>query len=207
MKNTPRFIAIEGIDGAGKDTLAEGLEVYLAEDGLDIVVTNEPSDSSLGHHIRKILDGKAPAPPTNFEFQSLYVKDRLWHTKTCLRPRLALGSLVISVRYWLSTLAYGMLEDSAERYLQLHREIIGEEMLFPHLTLLLDLEVEEALEHIQKAGRQFDWFAKAEKLQKIRTNYLELSGRSDLGNIVVLDAGENKEKVLESAIQSIKPLL
>lgn len=207
MKNTPRFIAIEGIDGAGKDTLAEGLEVYFAEDGLDVVVTNEPSDGSLGQHIRKILDGKVPAPPTNFEFQSLYVKDRLAHIRTCIRPRMALGSLVISVCYWLSTLAYGMLESPLERYLKLHSDIINGEMLYPHLTLILDLDVGEALGRIQKAGRDFDWFAKAEKLEKIRANYLEFANRPELGKIAVIDANRSKEEVLESALCAIKPLL
>ncbi|MDP3935133.1 MAG: dTMP kinase [Candidatus Giovannonibacteria bacterium] len=200
------FVAIEGVRGTGRRTLADEIELKLAEKGIYTVVTEEPSDGEIGRRIRKILAGKSPMP-TNSEFLKLSVKDRAEHIRRTICPFINLGHWVISAGYWLSTLAYGMLEDSAERYLQLHRDIIGEEMLYPHLTLLLDLEVDEALGRIQKAGRQFDWFAKAEKLQKIRTNYLELANRPDLGRIVVIDAGANKEAVLKSAIQSIRPLL
>lgn len=202
------FIAIEGIGGAGKKTLAEALELQLAEKGVNVVVTAEPSDAKIGHRIRKILDGKLPAPKTNLEFQRLYVKDRLEHIRCVIRPHLNLGNWVLSIHYWLSTFAYGMLDGKLEEYLKLHEEIMGdEEMLYPNLTLLLDLDVDEALLRIQQSGQRFDWFAKKEKLEKIRKHYLFLAERKNLGEIYVLDAMQSKEEVLKRAIAAIESRL
>lgn len=187
-----RFIAIEGVSGGSKK-LAEGLEFELATKGVDAVVIEEPSDGKIGHRIRKILNGKLPAPKTEFGFQLLYIEDRVEQIRRTIRPNLNLGNWVISAGYWLSTLAHGMLEDSTERYLQLHRDIIGEEMLYPDLTLLLDAPVEQ------------------ERLEKVRLNYLWLglakTNNERFGNIAVINASKSKEEILTSAIVAIKPLL
>lgn len=196
----PFFVTIEGIDGAGKDTLAAGLRNHFAErHGFAVIVTEEPSNDPIGRSIREMLERKRPAPPTNYEFQRLFVENRREHLSSCIRPALEAGQWVISVRYWLSTLAYGMLEGPMEPYLELHREILGAEMLYPDLALVLDVDAEEGLRRIQAAGRHFDWFAKLEKLEKIRQNYLELAGRTDLGLMAVIDAMHPRAQVLREA--------
>ena len=63
MKNTPLFIAIEGISNLAQEMLSDELESYFAvELGLDVVAAKEPSNGVVGHRIRKIIDGKLPAP-------------------------------------------------------------------------------------------------------------------------------------------------
>lgn len=200
MPTRPFFVTIEGIDGAGKDTLAAGLRDHFSErHGIAVVITEEPSDDPIGRSIREMLDRKRPAPATNYEFQRLFVENRREHLGSCIRPALEAGQWVISVRYWLSTLAYGMLEGPVEPYLELHREIIGKEMVYPDLTILLDLEPAEGLKRIQEDGRHFDWFAKLEKLEVIRQNYLKLAGRGDLGLIAVANAMQPRAQVLREA--------
>lgn len=199
----PSLVIIEGIDGAGKDTLAVGIKEHFANRGIEIVVTEEPTGGPIGRHIRDIIDRKLPAPATNLELQRLFVEDRRDHISSFIRPKLAAGAFVLSIRYWLSTLAYGMLEGELERYLDCHREIIGDEMIVPDLTILLDLEPEEGLRRIQAAGRQFDWFAKHEKLAKIRRNFLDLAARSDLGAITMIDAMQPEKAVLHDVLEII----
>lgn len=177
-----RFIAIEGVEGVGKKILANALELELVEKRLDIIVTEEPSDGAIGRRLRKILAGKLPAPNTEFEFQHLFIEDRLEHIKRTICPFPNLGHWVISAGYWLSTLAYGMLDGNLEKYKKLHSEIIGKEMIYPDMTLLLDAP----------AGQ--------EKLEEIRCNYFWLAARGKVGNIAVIDAGGSKEEVLSSAI-------
>ena len=208
MKNTPRFFAIEGIRSAGKHILAEGLELHFAGQGLDVVVTGEPSEGRLGGHLHKILDGKLPAPKTIFEFQRFCAEDQFEHIRRVIRPYSQLGNLVFSIRYWIWALAYGMLDGSVEQYLKLYRDVVGSEMIRPDLTLLLDLEIEEALQRIiEKAERDFDRFAKFLELYLLRANYLELAKRTDLGKIIVINADQDKQKVLEDAIAAIEPFL
>ena len=207
MSQRPFFVALEGIDGSGKDTLASRLKEHFVEKhNLDVAVTEEPSQGPIGILIRKMLDGEVPVPPTNFVFQALFIEDRGFHIRSFIGPEIKLNRLVISVRYWLSTIAYGMLDGSALEYLELHARIIGPELIVPDLTIVLDLEEDEAMRRIQEAGRHFDWFAKKEKLQKIRQNYLELanSGIVALGTIVVVDAMKSKEEMalsVEAAIE------
>ncbi len=200
------FSAIEGIDGAGKDTLGGYLRDFFQGTPREVLLTGEPSGGQTGRLIRQILDHEVSAPKTNFEFQRLFVEDRREHLEAVIRPALAAGKPTITVRYWLSTLAYGMLEKPVEEYLNLHREVIGEEMVTPDLTLLLDLDPELGLDRILRDGRHFDHFAKSELLMKIRANYLELARRQEelkLGKIVVIDAAAPREAVFDEALHVI----
>ncbi|HEY4498211.1 MAG TPA: dTMP kinase [Candidatus Paceibacterota bacterium] len=202
------FVALEGIDGAGKDTLVQTLANFFEQvQGRDrVLLTEEPSQGETGQLIRQMLDKKVSAPSTNFEFQRLFVRDRREHLETVIRPALKSGMVVVSARYWLSTLAYGILEGPVEQYLDLHREVIGEQMLVPDLTLLLDLDPEIGLERIRAAGRHFDHFAKLGLLERIRANYLDLVRRQEelgLGEIVVVDAVWPKKYVFDAALRVI----
>ena len=59
----PFFVALEGIDGSGKDTLAARLKEHFVEKhNLDVAVTEEPSQGPIGILIRKMLDGEVPVP-------------------------------------------------------------------------------------------------------------------------------------------------
>lgn len=210
MSQRPFFVALEGIDGSGKDTVAALLrDHFVVKHNFDVAVTEEPSQGPIGRLIRDMLDGKVFVPQTNFVFQTLFVEDRKDHIESVISSELELGHLVISVRYWLSTIAYGMLDGSAAEYIDLHRRVIGKpfrEMIIPDLTIVLDLEEDEAMRRISEAGRHFDWFAKKEKLKKIRQNYLELarSKTAALGTIVVIDAMKSKEEVALAAEEAIE---
>ncbi|MEK7579610.1 MAG: dTMP kinase [Patescibacteria group bacterium] len=207
MSQRPFFVALEGIDGSGKDTLAVRLEEHFVEKhNLEVAVTEEPTQGSIGVLIRRMLDGEIPAPSANIVFQALFIEDRAFHIQSLIRPKLLRNNLVISVRYWLSTIAYGMLDGTAAEYIAFHRRVVGEELIVPDLTIILDLETEETMRRIQAAGRKFDWFAKKEKLERIRQNYLELakSRIAALGTIVVVDAMKSKEEVALDAEAAIE---
>jgi len=99
-----------------------------------------------------------------------------------------------------------MLDGQVESYIQLHRDIIGDVMLYPDLTLVLDLEPAEGLERIRRAGRQLDWFSKLQTLQEVRQNYLDLAERTDLGPIHIINAMRSSNEVLQEAVVEIKKL-
>ena len=119
----PKLIALEGIDYSGKSTLAPALAQELLHRNIDAIYTAEPSMGPFGEEIRKVLQGKAEGPGTERAFQAWFVRDRLWHINNLLCPARASGNWLVLDRYWLSTLAYGILCSTLEDFLELHREI------------------------------------------------------------------------------------
>lgn len=101
------FISFEGIDKSGKSTQAKKLVEYLQGRGYDVVATYEPGSTELGQKIRHlVLDWKPHGDIDAGAEMFLFAADRAQHVNTLIRPALAKGKVVISVRYVDSTLAY-----------------------------------------------------------------------------------------------------
>lgn len=98
------FIVLEGPDGSGTTTHAALLAKNLQEKGVDVLLTQEPTNGPIGSFIRQQLSlGTITAAP----LQMLFSADRAWHLDTVILPALKDGKTVISDRYMLSTLIYG----------------------------------------------------------------------------------------------------
>ena len=55
MNNLGKFITLEGVDGAGKTTHVEFIKKYLADLGINFIMTREPGGTLLGEQLREIL--------------------------------------------------------------------------------------------------------------------------------------------------------
>jgi|SRR3989338_4859916 len=196
------FIAFEGIDGSGKDTIIACLKTYLEEQGKPVTVSAEPTDGPVGTRIRRILTGQEPKPATTLDLQTLYIEDRKIHLKEVLIPALERGDIVLENRFWLSMIAYAMTDGTPEEFIALQKEILGEDMRYPDLTFIFDLPAELAIERkrIQQNGAHEDLYTKIDSLTRIRANYLALAKRADLGKIVVLDTRKPQEEVCRETI-------
>ena len=95
------FIVFEGIDGAGKSTAAKMLCDVLRDEGMNVVLTSEPSDSWLGEVVKR--GNKENISPLSETL--LYVADRADHTRK-IKGWLLEGRTVICDRYVGSTYAY-----------------------------------------------------------------------------------------------------
>jgi dTMP kinase len=102
------FIVIEGIDGAGTTTQCERYAAHLRKQGQSTHVTREPSDGPVGVMIRAMLRKEiAPRSRSSAEMMALlFAADRLDHVLSEVELELEKGSVVISDRYALSSLAY-----------------------------------------------------------------------------------------------------
>jgi dTMP kinase len=141
------FITVEGPDGAGKTTQAEGLADHLRERGLEVVLTREPGGTHLGERVRDLLlaagGGTAATDPLTDAL--LFSAARRQLVTEVLRPALARGQTVVCARYADSTLAYQGYGAGVpiERLRVL--EAVATDGLVPDLTILLDLSVEAGL--------------------------------------------------------------
>jgi dTMP kinase len=149
----PRFVTIEGGEGAGKTTVLHALADALQADGSEVVVTREPGGTPLAELIRELLlsrDHEAPAARTEL---LLMFAARAQHVAHTIRPALERGAWVISDRFTDSSHAYqgGGRGLPASLIETLERETVG---LAPGLTLLLDLPVSQGRERAR--GRDLD---------------------------------------------------
>ena len=141
-----RFIVFEGIDRCGKRTQLELTQRWLLSRGCLVQTGSEPNDkiSLMGIYIRRILKKELPSPGF-FGLQRLFTIDRAQDVVCLIQPALDSGHFVLWERFAHSTLAYGMLEGDAERYLKLQYNVMGSFMVWPQLTLLLDISAEEGV--------------------------------------------------------------
>jgi dTMP kinase len=101
MARSGRLIAVEGIDGAGKTTLAEGIAAALP----DVVVLREPGGAAVSERIRALV--KDPALEVDPRAEALlYAAARAQLVSEKLLPLLAAGRTVILDRFVDSSLAY-----------------------------------------------------------------------------------------------------
>lgn len=201
------FIALEGIDGSGKSSQAKFIVQWLTEHGFgeknEIVLTYEPTRTGYGAQLREVLEGKAVFPGP-LAFQELYVRDRKEHLETLILPHLEKCDIVISDRYFLSTLAYGMAGGvSFDELMDLHKAVIGERFIMPDVTFLIDVSPRVAQERIQKRnkGAPLEHFEKKEEfLRGVAQNYRELAQK--FSNIHVVN-GERSQKEVSAEIDTI----
>ncbi len=198
------FVAFEGIDGCGKSSAARHIADLARKDHRRFLLTEDPTNGTIGRDIRELLAGHGKVP-SNFEFQRLFVLDRFQHVRSLIFPTLARDTLVLSDRYWLSTLAYGMLTDPMKKLVELHETVFEGNFVRPNRTFFLDVSADIAIERIGTRGKGFDHFAKRAKLEKIHENYLHLADSFD--NIDVIDAREPLEIVVNRIWTILEPLL
>jgi dTMP kinase len=170
------FITFEGIDGVGKSTQLDLLQQWLTAAGHDVVRTLEPGGTELGKEIRHLLlHRKGDVAPRSEAL--LYAADRAHHVATVVRPAIAAGKVVLSDRYFDSSVAY----QGAARELDVDqvREISlwAVDNLLPDLTILLDLSAEQAMLRRNKTGVEPDRLEqeKVDFFERAREQYLKLA--------------------------------
>ncbi|HZV73003.1 MAG TPA: dTMP kinase [Conexibacter sp.] len=100
-----RLITIEGLDGAGKTTLARGLVDALRERGIDVTLLREPGGVAAAERIRTLV--KDPQLRVGPRAEALlYAAARAQLVEEALEPALARGEWVLLDRFVDSSLAY-----------------------------------------------------------------------------------------------------
>jgi dTMP kinase len=156
------LLAIEGIDGAGKSVQANAVAAALAARGLDVVLTREPTDGPWGQRLRASAAGVRMPPAEELE---AFLEDRRQHVREVIRPGLEAGRVVITDRYYFSTVAYqGARGFDPDELLRLNESFAVE----PHLLVVLMLTPDEALARIGVRDGRGNAFETLSQLSRTR---------------------------------------
>lgn len=139
-----RYVAFEGVEGAGKSTVVAQVAEHLRSSGTSVVVVREPGGTQVGEAIREILLGGDHQPSARAE-ASLFAAARAQLIVEKVSPALEAGSWVLSDRSAYSSLAYqaigrGLDLDQIRR---LNDIALGG--VWPDLVVLLRIEAEAGL--------------------------------------------------------------
>ncbi len=182
------FITLEGPEGSGKTSHIPHLLEYIRSQGRVVFPTREPGGTSIGEQIREVIHDLKNVEMHPRTETLLYQAARAQIVEQVIKPRLAAGEVVLSDRYYDSTIAYqgyGHQQD-LEQVRQLVTYATGG--LTPHLTILLDLDVEVGLKRKKKGDEwnRMDAYT-VEFHQRVRKGYHELV-KAEPQRWVVVDA-------------------
>jgi dTMP kinase len=195
------FITIEGVEGAGKSTIAKHLVSWLQERGRDTFCTREPGGTEIGETLRElILNAERPlsarAELLLIEAARAQIMDEV------ILPRLDRGMTVILDRHCDSTIAYQGYGRGVDLDLigRINRWVCQERT--PDLTLLLDIDVKTGLSRARKvkerAGFQDRFETEAiEFMQTVREGFLQ-TARREPQRVAIISAQNDVEAVWES---------
>src|SRR5512139_2850819 len=150
------FITLEGPEGSGKTSHIPYLVEYLREKGYTVFPTREPGGTSIGEQIREVIHDLKNVEMHPRAETLLYQAARAQIVEQVIRPRLAAGDIVLSDRYFDSTIAYqgyGHQQDLAQVRALVSYATGG---LTPDLTILLDVDVEIGLRRKTREGKEWN---------------------------------------------------
>ena len=194
------FIAFEGGEGSGKSTQSKLLKEWLEEEGEEVLLSREPGGTELGKDLRRILLDHSTGEISPRAEALLYAADRAHHVFSKIRPALDRGEVVITDRYFDSSIAY----QGAGRVL-----VPGEvarisrwatESLFPTLTILIDQPAEIGLSRLKSKDRleiePIDFH------ERIRQEFLQLT-LLDPERYLVIDGRQTIEEIHNEIIARV----
>lgn len=186
------FVTLEGIEGSGKSTQVALLADALRLRGDPVTVTREPGGTRAGELIRAIFLDSSISLENTAELL-LVLADRAQHVREKLRPALETGQIVISDRYYDSTIAYQGYGRGLD--LKLVRELnrLASDGITPDLTILLDCPPETGLARTKvrahSAARARDRF-EGEQLEfhrRVRDGFRAIAS-DEPSRVVLLDS-------------------
>ncbi|WP_159715390.1 dTMP kinase [Blochmannia endosymbiont of Camponotus nipponensis] len=192
-----KFITIEGLDGAGKTTVAHRMISYLNQYGITkILTTHEPGGTPISDLLRILIKygGPTDEPINNTSELLMIYTARLQLIENVIKPALSKGYWVIGDRYDLSSQAYqGAGREMDTLLLHTLSDKITN-ILSPDLTFYLDISPELSLSRINNR-RTLDRIEKEPLIffDRVRSCYKKLA--SEKKNIITIDATQSLEEV------------
>ena len=173
MTATGVLLALEGVDGSGKTTQAHLLAEALRQRGVEVVLTREPTAFPTGEKLRRYLSGPRRNLSSTEEL-ALFLDDRRQHVAKVIGPALAAGQVVITDRYYYSSVAYqGALGLDPASILAANEAFAPR----PDVVFILTLPPKSAVARLsQNRGRTRQVSEGQDYLEQVASIYASLTG-------------------------------
>jgi len=204
LPSHPRFVSLEGGEGAGKTTVLDALRATLRERGEEVVSTREPGGTPLAEMIRGLLLDPSHEPPSADAELLLMFAARAQHVRETILPALERGAWVLCDRFTDSSYAYqggGRGLDPAW-IAELERRVVGVQ---PGLTLLFDIDVERGRERARGRDLVPDRIEseRDEFFERVRAAY-RARAAADPARFRVIDASRPAGEVAAEAVRQLQ---
>jgi dTMP kinase len=200
-----KFITLEGIEGAGKTTVADRLTQALRQRGLTVHATREPGGTKVAEGIRSLVLNRGDEHISATAETLLMVGARQIHVDNLIRPSLTRGEWVLCDRFTDATHAYQGGGRGVDRALieRLAQAVHGD--LQPDCTILLDVPVRVGLERMQARRGAVDRFEieSSQFFERVRNRYLELA-QAQPQRFRIVDATAKLEQVCQAAVAALE---
>lgn len=190
-KKSPFFIAVEGLDGCGKSTLAR-----LLAEALDAEFLRTPLD--LDGVIRTAMETHCGRSPLA---RMLFYSATVASAAVVIRDALAAGRSVVVDRYWLSTVVYHRVMGSPCTL-----DEVADALPIPDFTIFLCAPLEIRAQRVNARGFSTGadrWSLQSEPASRIEALYRELSRHKIAGRFIELDASQFGAEELAHVATSI----
>jgi dTMP kinase len=203
------FCVFEGIDGSGKSGALAYVQDHLAADGIDVVATLEPGGTDEGLAVRRLVLTNSPLRWASIGQLLLMNAARAQLAEKVIQPALAAGKVVLCDRFVGSTLAYQGAGHgiAAEQIRALHKIAAGD--LWPDLTVLLDVEAEQALARSRgrliASGSDEGRFEALDLAfhRRVRQSFLNQAAFEPPARHVVIDGSQRQQLVKAAALEAV----
>ncbi len=190
------FIVLEGIDGAGKTSIAKKLLNDLEANGYNVVYTYEPYDTYYVEALKKHYNDYRDA----YLDALTYAADRLIHVKTVIEPYLMKKYIVICDRYYYSSVAYQAAQGVPyEWVLEINRFALK-----PDIAIYLDVSPEIGLRRRSGLLSRFPEYEALDFLERVRAIYHRLV---EDGYLIEINANRSFEEVYSNVYSTIVKLI
>jgi len=199
--STQRYVAVEGVEGAGKSTVVQAIADHLRGSGAEVVTVREPGGTGVGERIRAILlDGEDT--PTPWTEALLFAAARAQLVAEVVGPALVRGAWVVSDRSVYSSLAYqgGGRGLGVEAVRTLNEP--GLRGVWPGRVVLLDVDARSGLRRQvvdDRIGGEGVGF-----VERVAATF-RLVAAEEADRFVVVDASRSLEEVVADVVRAIGP--
>lgn len=204
-------MVIEGLDGAGTTTQAQRVADALLARGQAVNLSCEPTEGPIGTMIRQMISleigvgqGQEKRAVGRETLALLFAADRLYHLEAIIEPALKRGEVVISDRYYHSSLVYQGDVDGEDRVDYEWVRQLNSRARTPDLTIFLQADVELSLKRMAHR-RSFDIFESRQKLTRLQERYEEVMDflTAEGQQILRLDAARSVEELTDQILASL----
>ena len=189
------YVAIEGIDTAGKSTQINKLAKHFP----DAIITKEPGATDIGMEIREmVLSARAKSKKTEF---LLFLADRAEHVQEVIQPNL--DKMIISDRSAVSGIAYALVQGEIDKEDLVTLNNFATNNTYPKKVFLLCLtrkELEYRLSQKKLDGIELRGAQYLLSIQEALVDATKLLGIE----LVLIDARKSRNEITQSIINNIE---